>query len=115
MDKTDFLADDFEQVAKGTDDAVFEMLKKSHRSTKASPRKSKPMDEQTKKSAPKNMRQRSDHAVRTNSQIEPQSWGKPVPVLNTRIPQELSGLLDDYIYEAKKRGEPTTKQAIAIG
>ena len=41
-------------------------------------------------------------------------WGRPVAILNTRIPQELSDLIDDLVYKSKKDGAPTTKQAITI-
>ena len=34
--------------------------------------------------------------------------------LNTRIPQELSARIDDYIYFNKKRGTTETKQSLAI-
>jgi len=43
-----------------------------------------------------------------------ESWSKPVAIFNTRIPQEMSDLLDDLVYQRKKEGHPITKQQLAI-
>ena len=40
-------------------------------------------------------------------------WGKPVALFNTRIPIELSELLDDLVYKLKKKGTPQSKQELA--
>ena len=44
----------------------------------------------------------------------PKEWGRPTALFNTRIPREMSDLLDDLVYRLKKEGKPHTKQTIAI-
>lgn len=46
-------------------------------------------------------------------QAKPREWGKPVAILNTRIPEEMSELLDDLVYRLRKKGEPRSKQNLA--
>lgn len=43
----------------------------------------------------------------------PVEWGKPISLFNTRIPPEMAGLLDDLVYQFKKKGTPRTKQDLA--
>jgi hypothetical protein len=51
---------------------------------------------------------------RQKSVAKPKEWGRPTALFNTRIPQEMSELLDDLVYRLKKEGKPHTKQTIAI-
>ena len=37
---------------------------------------------------------------------------KPTETLNVRIPKSLSEKIDDYLYRAKKQGQPITKQSL---
>lgn len=46
--------------------------------------------------------------------VATEEWGKPVAIFNTRIPVELSSLLDDLVYRRKKEGTPVTRQQLAI-
>lgn len=70
--------------------------------------------EPTKEKATKRPRKKTQaraKVLKTSSQAE---WGKPVAIFNTRIPQEMSDLLDDLVYRRKKEGCPVTKQQLAI-
>ena len=39
-------------------------------------------------------------------------WGEPIASLNTRIPLEMNSLLDDLVYQAKKRDRKNSKQKL---
>ena len=126
MDKSNFLADDFQQIARKSDDAVYELIKQKEREKSKGARSSK-ADQQNPRPKIKRevKRPQADVAKVTASKPEtkskrehpvepPKEWGRPVAILNTRIPQELSDLIDDLVYRSKKSGTPTTKQAITI-
>ena len=42
------------------------------------------------------------------------SWSEPTASLNTRIPPEMSRLLDDLVYQRKKADRKVSKQQIVI-
>ncbi len=126
MDKSNFLADDFQQIARKSDDAVFELLKQKEREKSKEARTSKADQQNTRPKIKREVkRPQSDVARETAPKPEkkskrehpvesPKEWGRPVAILNTRIPQELSDLIDDLVYRTKKDGSPKTKQAITI-
>ena len=47
------------------------------------------------------------------ARTEPKEWGKPVAIFNTRIPEQMSELLDDLVYKLRKQGKSKTKQDLA--
>ncbi len=131
MNNAGFLADDFQQIKAKSDDAVFEMLRKKDsetvdekkplakkiaKSVEILPQKKADRPQISKPTNPvKKAKPKMVEPVQTAPKpIVPAEWGKPVTLFNTRIPQELSDLLDDLVYKSKKDGNPTTKQAIAI-
>ncbi|MEM8671123.1 MAG: hypothetical protein AAGG48_26600 [Planctomycetota bacterium] len=63
----------------------------------------------TKKRRPKD----SNGTQLKKSKEQPKTWGKPVATLNTRIPEQMSELLDDLIYRLRKQGTTKTKQDLA--
>ncbi len=122
MDKSTFLARDFEQVSKGSDDAVFEMLQNRERQIHAesstpatNSRLTNGKAKKPKQSSPKQDQQNETRSGSASAAIEqPSRWGKPIAVLNTRVPEELAELIDDMVYQSKKEKAPMTKQAITI-
>lgn len=120
MNNAGFLKEDFKQITTNSDDAVFEMLKTNENKNAAE----NPNPTRTIKPAARTLRneaaQKPNRHAKTSDKtdlaknLESIRWGKPVVLFNTRIPEELSGLLDDLVYESKKEGNPITKQSIAI-
>ena len=117
MDKSNYLTDDFKQVSQNSDDTVFELLKaKEKRPTTTGNKKVLPEKRipQTPSKA-SNSKDRTTPTKKPTAEVKvPETWGKPTTILNTRIPQELSDKLDDHVYQSKKKGKPTTKQATTI-
>jgi len=117
MDKDNYLTDDFKQVSQNSDDTVFELLKAKEKGTKPTDNK-KTLPEKRIPRTPSKASKSNDRTTPSkNATAEgkfPESWGKPTTILNTRIPQELSDKLDDHVYQSKKKGKPTTKQATTI-
>lgn len=117
MVESNYLVEDFKEVTENSDDAVFELLKQKNRAEAnkkhiGEPFASdstlrKPNDELSAETPDRTpVQQSASHASHIAM--------KPIAILNTRIPQELSDLIDDLVYQSKKRGQPTSKQAIAI-
>ena len=61
----------------------------------------------------KQNRRQSGQPAKPKSTGQTPAWGKPVSLLNTRIPSEMAELLDDLVYRLKKNGTPRTKQELA--
>ena len=121
MNNAGFMAQDFQQIKTKSDDAVFEMLKNRDGENNAKKRSLQKQLRKCAEQAPQNKVERptvskSPTPAKTVKlkDVEPKEWGQPVTLFNTRIPQELSDLLDDLVYKSKKEGNPITKQAIAI-
>lgn len=126
MDKSNFLADDFQQVARKSDDAVFELLKQKEREKSQPERKAEKVHESSSPKIKRKVRRPESSGVLDSTKKKstkpesektskpPREWGRPVAILNTRIPQELADLIDDRVYHSKKSGQATTKQAITI-
>ena len=127
-------AQDFQSIKESADDAVMQFLKHGTQ------RESAPQPEPAKIPTPAVEEQKSDNVVsievagetterkekpksekkdkpempRQKSGAKPKEWGRPTALFNTRIPQEMSDLLDDLVYRLKKEGKPHTKQTIAV-
>ena len=114
MDKTMYLADDFKQVKESSDEAVIELLKAKDRMKQPESQGTTKQAERNEKDAKVQASRRSKKASQGQTNPTSNKWGRPTAILNTRIPQELSDLLDDMIYRSKKAGSPTTKQAVTI-
>ena len=117
MAETNYLVEDFKEVTENSDDAVFEILKQKKRAEASKKHVGQAFaSENTLRKS--NDDYSGESPERTSLQKSPihasHTAMKPVAVLNTRIPQELSDLIDDLVYQSKKRGQPTSKQAIAI-
>ena len=113
MDKSNYLLDDFEQVAKKSDDTVYELLRLKETGKPKEQRRKPKIAEESQEEA-KATSARAKKSKPKEPQIDDSNWGRPVAILNTRIPVELSELIDDLVYRSKKSGNPTTKQAITI-
>ena len=114
---------DFEGLNKSADDKVLAMLMQAEKS--GGDTSSQPAVVKTKKqSAPKVVKKTASEKPKVEpvknekkKLAKPKAsveWGKPVALFNTRIPEKMSELLDDLVYQRKKEGRPCTKQAIAI-
>lgn len=138
--RSNVFAQDFQTITKSADDAVFAFLKQGQQ--KETPQEetapkvvevSESPDaeavtvksvenaetESIEERAERKSRSRAERSERTATPKErvspkPKDWGRPTALFNTRIPQEMSDLLDDLVYRLKKEGKPHTKQAIAI-
>jgi hypothetical protein len=133
-------AQDFQSIKESADDAVMQFLKHGQQNEtpkeKATPKiveisaspdpeavivKSgeKTENESVEEKADRKNRSRAEKSEKTATPKErvsakPKEWGRPTALFNTRIPQEMSDLLDDLVYRLKKEGKPHTKQTIAI-
>lgn len=125
MDKSNFLADDFQQIARKSDDAVYELIKQTEREKSKEAKRSKADQQNPRPKIKREVKRPQSDVAETVPKPEkkakrekpvdpPKEWGRPVAILNTRIPQELSDLIDDLVYRTKKEGKPKTKQAITI-
>jgi hypothetical protein len=121
MNNAGFLAEDFQQIKTKSDDLVFELLKnrdgENNVKKTSLPKQQRKLAEQpspNKVDRPTVSKSPTPAMTSKPKKVEPKQWGKPVALFNTRIPQELSNLLDDLVYRSKKDGTPITKQAIAI-
>ena len=129
--RANVFAEDFQSIKRSADDAVFEFLKKGEATKQeAKDERSKvasSKDEQMIETEPatqeekperkdrlRTVRHKQGETKKHSPAAGPKEWGKPVALFNTRIPQEMSELLDDLVYRLKKNGKPHTKQAIAI-
>lgn len=138
--RSNVFAQDFQTITKSADDAVFAFLKQGQQKetppeetaqkiveVSASPDPETVTvrtDENTEtqsveEKAERKSRSRAERSERTSTPKEratakPKEWGRPTALFNTRIPQEMSDLLDDLVYRLKKEGKPHTKQTIAI-
>ena len=114
--KVNSLADDFAGINKAADSNVLSILTdqkqkqdkstvESHKPNKqlASEPSATPQAEDAEPSQPKKSKQPR----------KPKDWGRPVAHFNTRIPEQMSELLDDLIYRLRKKGTPKTKQELA--
>ena len=112
MAKSNYLAEDFQEVSEKSDEVVFELLKQKELQKTDGKNTGKTAEPVTSQDAAKET---------PPEQVVPEipvhalhQTIKPNVALNTRIPQELSDLIDDLVYQSKKQGHPTSKQAIAI-
>lgn len=138
--RSNVFAQDFQTITKSADDAVFAFLKQGQQKettqeetvpkiveVSASPDPEavivKSVEnaeiESIEEKAERKSRSRAERSERTSTPKEraaakPKEWGRPTALFNTRIPQEMSDLLDDLVYRLKKDGKPHTKQTIAI-
>lgn len=138
--RSNVFAQDFQTITKSADDAVFAFLKQGQQKetpqeetapkiveVSASPDPEAvtvKTDENTEtesveEKAERRIRSRAERSEKTSTPKEravakPKGWGRPTALFNTRIPQEMSDLLDDLVYRLKKEGKPHTKQTIAI-
>jgi len=136
--RSNVFAQDFQSISKSADDAVFEFIKQGTQKestppvaveTKVEP-KSEPVsavaasdavadaesaeEKQERKTRIKTERSEKPAVQKERIASKPKEWGRPTALFNTRIPQEMSDLLDDLVYRLKKEGKPHTKQTIAI-
>ncbi len=118
MDKTNYLSDDFKQMSQNADDTIFELLKAKEKVTATTTGKKNTSPEKHTarhlSKANNSIGRRTSSKGATAEVKIPKTWGKPTAILNTRIPQELSDKLDDHVYQSKKKGKSTTKQATTI-
>lgn len=138
--RSNVFAQDFQTITRSADDAVYEFLKQGQQKetpmeevppmiieVTASPdpiavvikAEEKTEVESGEEKAERKNRNRAEKSERTYMPKErvsakPKEWGRPTALFNTRIPQEMSELLDDLVYRLKKEGKPHTKQTIAI-
>lgn len=133
-------AQDFQSIKESADDAVMQFLKQGQQretpKEKVTPKiveisaspdpeavivkaEDNSEVESVEEKAERKSRSRAERSERTSTTKErasatPKEWGRPTALFNTRIPQEMSDLLDDLVYRLKKEGKPHTKQTIAI-
>jgi|GEM_PF-2003767 len=136
--RSNVFAQDFQSISKSADDAVFEFIKQGTQKESVSPvaietkveSKSEPVpaapkpvvasdsdtdeEKQERKTRIKTERSEKPAVQKERIAAKPKEWGRPTALFNTRIPQEMSDLLDDLVYRLKKEGKPHTKQTIAI-
>ncbi len=137
--RSNVFAQDFQSISKSADDAVFEFIKQGTQKESVSPvaveskveLKSEPVPvvelpvavtddsetaeaKQERKTRIKTERSEKFAASKERVAAIRKEWGRPTALFNTRIPQEMSELLDDLVYRLKKEGKPHTKQTIAI-
>jgi len=102
MNKSKHLIDDFNQISEASENEVFELLKQKKHATSRVP-------ESNQRTAV------SKSLVEQSLPLGPAGQSRrPTATLNTRIPQELSDRIDDFVYRTKKQCNPTTKQAVTI-
>jgi len=99
-------ADDFEQLSKTAESAV-KLVRQSESQNSISSRKK---NDQKSGSVTESV---SLKPRQKNKPRKPRSWGKPVATFNTRIPEQMSGLLDDLVYRLRKSGKSKSKQELA--
>lgn len=136
--RSNVFAQDFQSISKSADDAVFEFIKQGTQKESVSPveveikaeQKSEPVsaapkpvvaadsetdeERQERKTRIRTERSEKPAVQKERAAAKPIEWGRPTALFNTRIPQEMSDLLDDLVYRLKKEGKPHTKQTIAI-
>jgi len=128
-------ADDFENLSR-TAESVVQLVKQQEESARTQPASEKAVPEKSDRSesASKVVRKQepsreasedpNNGAARPKKPSRPKSekasaskpsreWGKPVSLFNTRIPPEMAELLDDLVYQLRKKGMPRTKQELA--
>ncbi len=86
------LENDFDSLNQGIDDSLLRLIQKSEDASKFE-------DNSTSRSV----------EGRYTATLE-----KPTEALNTRIPKSLDDAITDWLYQSRKRGQPTTKQQLAI-
>lgn len=124
-------AEDFQTIKKSADDKVLAFLQQGESEKDAEEKKS-PAVKADSPEKPKLKKAESDQpqpvkkekkTVTKSKETKPKNekrvdldaeWGRPTALFNTRIPERMSELLDDLVYQRKKQGKPCTKQAIAI-
>lgn len=136
--RSNVFAQDFQSISKSADDAVFEFIKQGTQKESVLPvavdskveLKSEPVpavaapvipadsetaeEKQERKTRIKTERSEKPAVQKERVAAKSKEWGRPTALFNTRIPQEMSDLLDDLVYRLKKEGKPHTKQTIAI-
>ena len=114
--KANLLADDFAGISKSADNNVLSILNEERHQKQKGTEQAPKSDES--KRPDQNAQPRSEKPSRPQPpkpkkapKIE--DWGKPVAHFNTRIPEQMSDLLDDLIYKLRKKGTPKSKQELA--
>ena len=119
--KVNSLADDFAGINKAADSNVLSILseeKQNKSREKGADQPGKPDKQVTAASNDTSQAAKSEstHHRKPTKARQPrklEDWGKPVAHFNTRIPEQMSELLDDLIYRLRKKGRPKTKQQLA--
>ena len=63
---------------------------------------------------PATQKPKSETSATNRRPIVGVGWGEPTASLNTRIPPRLSMLLDDLLYQSKKKDKKKSKQSLVI-
>jgi len=135
--RSNVFAQDFQSISKSADDAVFEFIKQGTQKESLTPvavemeveQKLEPVpaaptplvaadsetDEEKQERKTRIKAERSEKPAVQKERIaaKPKEWGRPTALFNTRIPQEMSELLDDLVYKLRKASTPKTKQQLA--
>lgn len=114
--------EDFQQISKTAESAVkLVREKESETAAKASYKESNQdltkSEKETKPKEKPTKRKSSDSKSRLDSKQEvpkPRGRGEPLAAFNTRIPMGHSELLDDLVYQLKKKGTHDCKQDLAF-
>ena len=120
--KVNSLADDFAGINKAADSNVLSILSEEKQKQQQGVEKKGTDDSPSpgkQASARPDANPLADGATHQRKPAKPRQpqkikdWGRPVAHFNTRIPEQMSELLDDLIYRLRKKGTPRTKQELA--